>query len=123
MKPTKSEFQKVRDGEKEKISNYSSGELIAKIKTVQQGHNFTFYGKKNKATPQELIAFMYKIGFITANKKMENGEIDRRFFDDQNYISSKYSDFGYSWEVHPAYRWALSPDMNEILNSVAIGEK
>lgn len=120
MKPTKAEFQRVRNGEKEKLSNYSSGELISKIKTIQQGHNFTFYGKNKRATEQELIAFMYKIGFITANKRMENGEIDRRFFDEQNYISSKYSDFGYDWEIHPAYRWALSPANKDILISVDV---
>jgi hypothetical protein len=51
---------------------------------------------------------MYKIGFLTARKTI-NGKILREFFEEKNYISSKHSDFGYEWEIHPAYRWALQP--------------
>lgn len=120
MKPSKTEFSDVKYGHKEKVSNYTSGELIIKLTNILQSHNFTFYGKQQKATPQDLIAFMYKIGFITANKKMDSGEIDRRFFEEQNYISSKYSDFGYSWEIHPAYRWALSPSTTDIMESINV---
>jgi len=118
MKPSNAEFKSVSDGKKEKVSNYSSGELIIKIKNILSSHNLTFYGKQQKASPQDLIAFMYKIGFITANKKMDDGKIDRRFFEEQNYLSSKYSDFGYNWEIHPAYRWALSPSNSNILDQI-----
>ena len=52
---------------------------------------------------------MYKIGFITARKEV-NGEIVRKYFDENRYLSSEFSDFGFHWEVHPAYRWALQPD-------------
>ena len=31
------------------------------------------------------------------------------------------NDVGYSWEVHPAFRWALYPDAgNEIYNSLSL---
>ena len=38
------------------------------------------------------------------------GFIDRKYFEDNKYITSKNVDFGYDWEVHPAYRWALQPE-------------
>jgi hypothetical protein len=40
---------------------------------------------------------------------LESGEIQRKYFEDSRYLSSDFVDFGYDWEVHPAYRWALQP--------------
>jgi hypothetical protein len=53
---------------------------------------------------------MYKINFLTARKELPTGEIDRKYFEENRYLSSEFVDFGYNWEVHPAYRWALQPD-------------
>jgi hypothetical protein len=36
--------------------------------------------------------------------------IERKYFEESRYLSSKFVDFGFDWEVHPAYRWALQPD-------------
>ena len=34
-------------------------------------------------------------------------------------ISSEFTDFGYGWEIHPAYRWALQPDsIEDILRQI-----
>jgi hypothetical protein len=33
-----------------------------------------------------------------------------KYFEENRYLSSQFSDFGFSWEIHPAYRWALQPD-------------
>ncbi len=52
---------------------------------------------------------MYKINFLTARKEGVGG-IERKYFEESRYLSHKFVDFGFDWEVHPAYRWALQPD-------------
>ncbi|EHR8152227.1 hypothetical protein QSD99_004025, partial [Escherichia coli] len=79
-----------------------------------------FKGRNNKnISTKELAAFLYKIGFITARKVLPDGTIDRKYFEQNRYLSSKFADFGYDWEVHPAYRWALQPDnIYDLIDSV-----
>jgi hypothetical protein len=67
------------------------------------------WAKDSIATTKELAAFLYKINFLTARKETANG-IDRKYFEENRYLSNKFVEFGYDWEVHPAYRWALQPD-------------
>lgn len=45
---------------------------------------------------------------------MAGGFIDRKYFEDNKYITSKNVDFGYDWEVHLAFRWALYPKTKDI---------
>lgn len=86
---------------------FSREQLIKKLEDVLSMSNFTF--KDGKAvTPQSLAAFLYKINFITARKKVGN-EILRVYYDENQYIYNDFADFGYSYEIHPAYRWALQP--------------
>ncbi|RZM23089.1 MAG: hypothetical protein EOO88_27285, partial [Pedobacter sp.] len=61
--------------------------------------------------------FLYKINFITATKKLPDGFIDRKDFEDNRYLSSDFVDFGYDWEVHMAFRWGLQPNTQEDLFS------
>lgn len=53
---------------------------------------------------------MYKINFLTARRDLEGGIIDRKYFEENRYLSNEFTEFGYKWEVHPAYRWVLQPD-------------
>jgi len=96
---------------------YSTELLLKKINSVQQGGSLKFHSGK-VADTKDLAAFLYKINFITARK--ERGKfIDRRYFEESRYLSHKFVDFGFDWEVHPAYRWALQPDnMKEIFDSL-----
>ncbi len=58
---------------------------------------------------------MYKINFLTARKE-DGNYIIRRYFEESRYLSQKFADFGFDWEVHPAYRWSLQPDsVSEVL--------
>lgn len=87
-----------------------------------QHSTFTFANGK-QATQADLAQFLYKINFITARKLITDidGEevIDRKYFEENRYLSSKFVDFGYEWEVHPAFRWALQPDnVMNILSSL-----
>lgn len=99
---------------------FTSAELIDKLKNIRQNHNFKFYGKTSLASERELLGFLYKIGFITALKTLPSGKKVRHFFEDQNYVASLGSDYGYSWEIHPAYRWALSPAEPDVLTSIEL---
>jgi hypothetical protein len=91
---------------------YQSDELIRKIKGITELGKFTFRNG-NLADPKDLAIFLYKINFLTARKVLANGEIQRRYFEENRYLSARFSDFGFDWEIHPAYRWALQPDTVE----------
>lgn len=111
MKPSR-EKKKTKQG-----YVYTTESLLSKINNIQQSGIFKFYNGKI-ATQKDLAAFLYKINFITARK--ENGDfIERRYFEESRYLSHKFVDFGFDWEVHPAYRWALQPDnMHDIFNTL-----
>lgn len=104
MKPTQAE-------RKRKVRRYvfTMGELQNKVKNITERHKFYFFEQKRPASERERMQFMYKIGFITARRQLPTGMIVRHFFEEQNYVCSTFSDFGYDWEIHPAYRWALNP--------------
>lgn len=109
MKPSKEE-------KKAKLGYvYTTESLLKKISNIRQTGAFRFRNG-NIAEPKDLSAFLYKINFITARK--ESGEfIERRYFEESRYLSHKFVDFGFDWEVHPAYRWALQPDnVQDIFN-------
>ena len=88
---------------------YNTAELHTKLKGIMEQGSFEFTNGK-KATVQDLHHFLYKINFITARKERADGFIDRKYFEENNYLTIGIVDFGYDWEIHPAFRWALSPD-------------
>jgi hypothetical protein len=87
---------------------YTTESLLNKITNITQGGEFRFANGK-VATHKELASFMYKINFLTARKETDDG-IVRRYFEENRYLSSQLVDFGFQWEIHPAYRWALQPE-------------
>lgn len=90
---------------------YTTEDIINKLELGIAKNNFQFsnsHGKETTAT--ELVQFLYKIGFITARKTDRAGKIVRKTFEENKYLSSPDLNFSFSWEVHPAYRWALEPD-------------
>lgn len=87
---------------------YTTDALLKKITNIQQSGAFRF-SNGEVADNKSLAAFLYKINFLTARKEHANG-IDRKYFEESRYLSHKFVDFGYQWEVHPAYRWALQPE-------------
>ena len=87
---------------------YSTDQLLKKISSIQEQNNFRFATNK-PADKRELAAFMYKINFLTGRKE-KSGAIFRKYFEENRYLNSRFVDFGFDWEVHPAYRWALQPD-------------
>lgn len=88
---------------------YTTSELKQKLGTIIEHSNYTFKNGQ-AATPTSLAQFLYKINFITARKELESNEVQRKYFEENRYLSSDFVDFGYEWEVHPAFRWVLQPD-------------
>lgn len=113
MKPTKFE-KKTMDS-----YQFTRGELLQKVKNIIARGEFRFSNGKI-ASAEDLCAFMYKINFLTGRKKNED-KIDRKYFEESNFLMNKFADFGYDWEIHPAYRWALQPDnLMDIINTLSI---
>ena len=113
MRPTKVQ-RKAAEG-----YVYTTDKLLKKLKNIEEQGMFKWANGSNVDT-KGLAAFLYKINFITARKKVHQG-IDRKYFEENRYLSNKFTDFGYDWEVHPAYRWALQPeDPRAIFNELEL---
>lgn len=115
MKPSRKEIQNG------KPCLFTRVELLEKIKNILSNHRFTF--KNNRIVDaNSLAAFLYKINFITARKNVNN-KIDRKYYDENQYIYNQFSDFGYDYEIHPAYRWALQPDsIEDLIKSIELSD-
>ncbi len=88
---------------------YTTQELNNKVSSIKERTNFKFANDRI-ANSKNLSIFLYKINFITARKILDDGTIQRKYFEESRYLSNSFVDFGYDWEVHPAFRWALQPD-------------
>lgn len=98
---------------------YTTDQLLKKIKAIEEQGKYR-WANRNQIDTKELAAFLYKINFITARKQISTG-IDRKYFEENRYLSNKFIEFGYDWEVHPAYRWALQPeDPMQIFNELML---
>lgn len=114
MRPTTAQ-NKVR----EKRWRYTNGELTAKIRNIMSNRNFSFTGR-SIVNENALAEFLYKIEFLVARDE-QNGKVSWVHYDQNRMLQSQFVDFGYKWEVHPAYRWALQPKtVHEILDSIEI---
>jgi hypothetical protein len=102
MRPSKRE-RTTREG-----YTYTTTQLLQKIKNVQEQGQFKLRSGKISDS-KDLAAFLYKINFLTARKELPD-LIERRYFEESRYLQSRFVDFGFDWEVHPAYRWALQPE-------------
>jgi len=94
---------------------YRTDALLDKIDDIMQQGYFTFSNGR-VANKKDLAAFLYKINFLTARKVLSDNSILRKYFEENRYLSSGFVDFGFDWEVHPAYRWALQPtDIRDLI--------
>lgn len=78
MKPSRQEVQSGHP------CKYSRSELLKKLDNILSMSNFADKNGK-QPTAEELAAFLYKINFITARKKMDFG-IQRIYYDENQYI-------------------------------------
>lgn len=86
---------------------FTQDQLITKLRTIIGATRLRFTNGR-QVTPQALAEFLYKTDFVTARIE-KNGKIVRKHFEENQSLQSRYADFGFKWEIHPAYRWALAP--------------
>jgi hypothetical protein len=111
MKPTKRR-QKTADS-----FQFSTDQLVAKISDIMRHVSISFTNGSS-VSPRSIMQFLYKIDFVTARID-KNGSIERRYFDESRFLASETVEFGYGWEIHPAYRWALQPNnIQDVIDSV-----
>jgi len=103
MKPSKKE----RTGHEGYV--YTTDKLLKKINQIREQGEYKF-ANGEVGDSKRLAAFMFKINFLTARKESPDGTIVRKYFEENRYLSNSFADFGFDWEIHPAYRWALQPD-------------
>lgn len=94
-----------RERKEHRGNRYTTNELVTKLKDISSQGKFTFFDG-SLATPNELIRFLFRITFITARRDSVVG-VERKYFDEAAHLTTQFADFGYDWEIHPAYRWAL----------------
>jgi len=113
MRPTTERVRK----EKENVHVYSRQELLQKLYHIieQTSSAKRKFVNGERLEPEKLMHFLYKINFLTARKDLENDEIRRYYFEEQNYLANEHVDYGFSFEIHPAYRWAIQPDNIEAI--------
>lgn len=113
MKPSKRE-RTAKEG-----YVYTTDTLFRKLRAIQERGKFSFASGR-MAYDRDLAAFLYKVNFLTARKESAD-LIDRKYFEESRYLQSSFADFGYDWEIHPAYRWALQPeDLGSIFASLRL---
>ncbi|MDZ5698060.1 ATP-binding protein [Chelativorans sp. M5D2P16] len=113
MRPTKRERTTAESFQ------FTTDKLRVKLNNAMRHANLSFTNSRT-VTSGSLIQFLYKIDFITARLETPQG-IERRYFNEGRFLAPEFADFGYSWEIHPAYRWALQPqDIHSILDGIAI---
>lgn len=115
MKPSKKERTSIES------YLYSNDQLITKLRNLISSNAFSFTNG-TQVSAKALAEFLYKIDFITARRDgASDQEITRVFFDQNRFLQSQFADFGFHWEVHPAYRWALQPeDLNSIFQRLSL---
>lgn len=99
--------------------HYTNDAIITRIKNAKGSVPIRFSSGR-PVTDKAILTFLYKIDFIIAKFNSESGA-DWKYFDQSRFLAHEYADFGNSWEVHPAYRWALQPnDVQGVIDNIAL---
>jgi hypothetical protein len=85
---------------------YKTDELSVKIHNILTSTSLVF-SNGDRADFHSIKQFLFKIDFILARSETDEVRAEWVYFDQNRFAASREADFGYSWEVHPAYRWAL----------------
>lgn len=105
LKPSRNE-QKNR-----KLFVYTRDALIKKIGTITE-HEKIKFSDETIASDLKLAAFLYRANVIVARKDAREGNIVRTYYMEKPDLLDGGIDQGYQFEVHPAYRPAISSEIN-----------
>jgi hypothetical protein len=99
--------------------HYTNDQIIIRIKQARASAPIRFASGRI-VTDRAVLTFLYKIDFVLARFE-EQGVVKWRFYDQGRFLAHEATDFGNSWEIHPAYRWALQPhDVQGVIDTVTI---
>ena len=101
--------------------HYANDQIIVKIKQAKSSVPVLFASGRI-ASDKAILTFLYKIDFLIARFD-KDGQAIWKYFDQGRFLAHEAIDFGNSWEIHPAYRWALQPnDIQGVIDTVALQE-
>jgi hypothetical protein len=96
---------------------YTTDQMVEKIKNIRQQVRIRF-ASGTPVSELSILGFLYKIDFIIARLESD-GRGKFTYFDQRRFLANDAIDFGYQWEIHPAYRWAIQPnDIQDIIDSL-----
>lgn len=99
--------------------HYTNDQIIVKIKSAKEAAPVIFASRR-LATEKSILTFLYKIDFLIARFNSADGP-DWKYFDQGQFLAHESVDFGNSWEIHPAYRWALQPnDIQSVIDTISL---
>jgi hypothetical protein len=99
--------------------HYTNDQIISRIKQARSSAPVRFASGRI-VTDKAVLTFLYKIDFVIARFDKADG-VEWRFYDQGRFLAHEATDFGNSWEIHPAYRWALQPnDVQGVIDTVAL---
>ncbi len=90
---------------------YTNDRISTHLKEILKSSNgrITFAYEKGIPDYRRILDFLYRIDFLQAWYRNSDGSIERVNFQDRQLAVTGLAEFGYSWEVLPAYRWAIQP--------------
>lgn len=96
---------------------FDDGQIYTKLQGILSGLSANFTNGE-RVTAQNLARFLYKCDFVTARFE-KDGYIVRKHFEENQVLMNNRAQFGFKWEIHPAYRWALEPQgVNTLLQRI-----
>lgn len=100
---------------------FTNDQIITKIRQAKSSSPVVFASRRI-ASDKAILTFLYKIDFIIA--RFDDGDrVVWKFFDQGRFLAHEAVDFGNSWEIHPAYRWALQPnDIQSVIDTISIAD-
>lgn len=90
---------------------YTNDRMATHLKALlkDRGGKIRFSYENSAPDYRRILDFLYRIDFLQAWYKNLDGSLERVSFQDRQLAVSGVAEFGYSWEVLPAYRWAIQP--------------
>lgn len=97
---------------------YTTDQIISKLSNIRQQVPLQFTSRR-PMSERALVSFLYKIDFIIARKDVDGAKTQWIYFDQRRFLANDAIDFGFQWEIHPAYRWAIQPnDIQSVISNL-----
>lgn len=93
---------------KNKPELFRTGDLVLHLRSNLQGRDIRIAGITGRPSENEIIRFLFQIGFITARRELVGGDYRHySFYDEPAILADGSSDLGVTWEIPSCFRQAL----------------